>query len=38
VNNNNNNNTSHVISYPTLYSVLDKDLRPDDGLVKRVET
>ena len=38
MNNNNNNNTSHVISYPTLYSVLDKDLRPDDGLVKRVET
>jgi len=28
---------SHVVSY-ILYSFLDKDLRPDDGLVKKVET
>jgi len=28
----------HIASYHTLYSTLDKDLRPHDGLVKRAET
>ena len=36
--NENNRKTSHIISYYTFYSFLDKDLRPDDGLVKRAET
>ena len=31
-------NTSQVVPYHTFYSFPDKDLRPDDGLVKTAET
>jgi len=31
-------NTSQVVSYHTLHSFLDKDLRPDDGLVQTADT
>ena len=36
--NENNRKTSHIVPYYTLYSFLDKNLRPDDDLVKRAET
>ena len=35
---NNNYLISHIVSYHILCSFLDRDLQPDDGLVKRVKS